>query len=309
MGRHKSSIVVTGRKQGFDYSARDLERLRFITRWYCVSPMHLVRREEPVELWHPLVHGDQSDTEARKQQLKLRLRNVRDRMGIMSHITRYAPVGILPVAAQAIGYYPSRSGAAMVSPWEDIYPAVWQNYAHAFMAADIGMHLERAGFQVYSEREISTGRTVAGDILEHALASDFRGTQGARALKRPDLVVPSTTSLNYIAVEIERDENRPLRVYRDKLQAYQSNPNITKVWYCYREGTNTGHRVLKAAQALFGGTWEKYVRIIPCVYRGDFHEIGGADPVGNEAILNAAWEDLKALGGPLAEPTPRDRRV
>jgi hypothetical protein len=299
LGRHKSSIVVTGRKQGFDYSPRDLERLRFITRWYCVSPMHLVRKEEPMELWHPLLHGAQGDTEARRRQLKLRLRNVRDRMAIMSNIARYAPVRILPVAAQAIGYYPSRSGGKLISPWEDIYPAVWQNYAHAFMAADIGMHLERAGFSVYSEREVGTGRTVNGDIIQHDLASDFRGGQGGRAIqKRPDLVVPSRTSLNYIAVEIERDENRPLRVYRDKLQAYQGNPNITKVWYCYREGTNTGHRVLTAAQELFGGAWERYVRIIPCVYRGDFHEMGATHPDGNEAILNAAWEDLKTLEDP-----------
>jgi hypothetical protein len=258
--------------------------------------MHLIRKEEPMELWHPLVHGDQGDTEARKQQLKLRLRNVRDRMGVMSRIARHAPVRILPVAAQAIGYYPSRGGGKMVSPWEDIQPAVWQNYAHAFMAADIGMHLERAGFKVLSEREIGTGRTVNGDIIEHALASDFRGGQGGRAIqKRPDIVVPSTTSLNYIAVEIERDENRPLRVYRDKLQAYQSNPNITKVWYCYREGTNTGHRVLTAAQELFGASWEKYLLLIPCVDRGGFYEMGIADAAKTAVILDAALADLTAL--------------
>jgi hypothetical protein len=298
LGRHKSSITIPGRNYGFDYVPRDLERLRFIARWYCVSPLHLLRREQTLDLWHPLVHGSQGDNTTRERMLRFRLKNIRGRMNLMHQINPHPPLGILPVAAQAIGYYATRMGATMVTPWEDIQPAVWQNYAHAFMAADIGMHLERAGFQVYSEREIGTGRTVTGDIIQHDLASDFRGGQGARAIqKRPDLVIPSQSSLNYIAVEIERDENRPLRVYRDKLQAYQGNPNITKVWYCYREGTNTGHRVLMAAQELFGDTWEKYLRLIPCVERDGFYEMGSANDEDTAIILTAAFEDLTALEG------------
>lgn len=298
MGRHKSSIIVANRALGLDYTARDLERLRFVARWYCVSPMHLIRKEEDPELWHPLVHLNEGDTEARERKLATRTKQIRKRMNYLSRVTPHPTLGIMQVAAQAIGYYATRMGATMVTPWEDIQPAVWQNFAHAFMAADIGMHLERAGFQVLSEREIGTGRTVTGDIIEHDLVSDFRGGQGGRAVqKRPDLVVPATTSLNYIAVEIERDENRPLRVYRDKLQAYQGNPNITKVWYCYREGTNTGHRVLTAAQELFGDTWEKYLRLIPCVERDGFYEMGAAHPDDTTIILNAVFEDLTALEG------------
>lgn len=298
MGRNKSTITIPGRAKGFEYTERDLERLRFIARWYCVSPMHLLRKEQDMGLWHPLVHLNQGDWKARNRTLKFRTENIRARMKLMAKVNPHPTVGIMPVDAHTNSYYATRIGAAMVTPWEDIYPAVWQNYAHAFMAADIGMHLERAGFQVYSEREIGTGRTVAGDIIEHALASDFRGAQGARTIqKRPDLVVPSTTSLNYIAVEIERDENRPLRVYRDKLQAYQSNPNITKVWYCYREGTNTGHRVLTAALELFGESWEKYLRLIPCADRDGFYEMGGAHPDDTTIILTAVFEDLTALEG------------
>jgi hypothetical protein len=298
LGRQKSSITIPGRAKGFEYTARDLERLRFITRWYCVSPMHLIRREQPLELWHPLVHLNQGDNTTRERLLGYRIENIRARMNLMAKVTPHPTVGIMPVDAHANSYYATRIGAAMVSPWEDIYPAVWQNYAHAFMAADIGMHLERAGFSVYSEREIGTGRTAIGDIIEHDLASDFRGGQGGRAIqKRPDLVVPSRSSLNYIAVEIERDENRPLRVYRDKLQAYQGNPNITKVWYCYREGTNTGHRVLTAAQELFGDTWDKYLRLIPCVDRDGFYEMGATHPDDTAIILTAVFEDLTALEG------------
>jgi hypothetical protein len=298
LGRNKSSIIVPGRAQGFEYSPRDLERLRFIARWYCVSPKHIIRREQPLELWHPLVHLNQGDNTTRERLLETRTKNVRERMGFMSRIAPHPPVGIMPVDPHTNSYYATRIGAAMVTPWEDIQPAVWQNFAHAFMAADIGMHLERAGFSVYSEREIGTGRTATGDIIEHDLASDFRGGQGGRAIqKRPDLVVPSRTSLNYIAVEIERDENRPLRVYRDKLQAYQGNPNITKVWYCYREGTNTGHRVLTAAQELFGDNWGKYLRLIPCVERDGFYEMGATHPDDTAIILTAVFEDLTALEG------------
>lgn len=298
MGRHKSSIIVANRVLGLDYTPRDLERLSFVARWYCVSPMHLVRKEEDLNLWHPLVHLGQGDEEARQRKLATRTKQLRKRMNYLSRVTPHPPLGILQVAAQAIGYYATRMGATMVTPWEDIQPAVWQNYAHAFMAADIGMHLERAGFQVYSEREVGTGRTVTGDIIKHDLASDFRGGQGGRAIqKRPDLVVPSQSSLNYIAVEIERDENRPLRVYRDKLQAYQGNPNITKVWYCYREGTNTGHRVLTAAQELFGDNWEKYLRLIPCAERDGFYEMGATHPDDTAIILTAVFEDLTALEG------------
>jgi hypothetical protein len=297
MGRHKSAITVRGRKQGFDYTERDHQRLRFIARWYCISPMHLVRQEEDDwALWHPRVHLDQGNPEARNLQLRNRINGIRDRMRLMSRVTVHPPVGILQVAAHAIGYYATRTGGKMVSPWGDLSTASWQNYAHAFMAADIGMHLERAGFQVYSEREVRTGHAVTGDIIKHDLASNFRYGQGGRTIQKlPDLVVPSQCSLDYIAVEIERDENRPLSVYRDKLQAYLANPNITKVWYCYPEGTNTGHRVLVAAQQLFGASWDKHLRLIPCIDRGGFYEMGASDEESNISLLDAVLNDLAAL--------------
>lgn len=201
----------------------------------------------------------------------------------------------------------------MISPWKNLRPASFQNVAHAFMAADIGMHLERAGFKVFSEREVITSTTVAGQRIDYQLQSTFQpGGSGKPVVKTPDIAIPSSTTKNFIAVEIERDEDRPLRVYTDKLRAYQGNPSIAKVWYCYREGTKTAHRVQRAAHSLWGDDYAKFVRLVPCALRrdcgvaitrtwpttaqsGDFYEMGSIDMSHNVAILNGALKDLEAL--------------
>lgn len=313
MGRNKSPIRVKHRSKGFDYQGRDIDRLRFITRWYSVTPMHLLRREEPTSLWHPEVHKWRGDEAAREKQLLTRLNGVRRRLLYMRRIQPHPPIGAIQATATSLGYYATQTGAAKVSPWGNIRPAAFQNLAHAFMAADIGMHLERSGFQVFSEREIATGHTVLGKRIEHPIESTFGGSDGrAGTTKTPDLVIPARDRKDFIAVEIERDENRPLRVYRDKLLAYQGNPHIKKVWYCYREGTNTGHRVREAATELWGDAYAQFVSLVPCVLRRgkavpdewddadgiraeDFYEMGATDPDENIAILTHVLNDLKAL--------------
>lgn len=312
MGRLKSPLRVKRRAKGFEYQPRDKERLRYITRWYAVTPMHLLRREEEPLLWHPLVHQWKGDQEAREKQLLTRLNGVRRRMLIMRRVQPHPPVGSAMASATTIGYYATQHGAAMVSPWENIRRAAFQNLAHAFMAADIGRHLESSGFPVFSEREIATGQTVMGRRINHPVQSEYNGGDGRALIKTPDLVIPSKSTLNFIAVEIERDENRPLRVYRDKLLAYQSNPNIQKVWYCYREGTNTGARVKEAATALWGDDYINLVRLVPCALRRgkplpedwddadairaeDFYEMGASDTTENVAILTEVMKDLEAL--------------
>lgn len=312
MGRHKSPIRVKRRSKGFDFQPRDKERLSFIARWYCVSPMHLLRREEDINLWHPMWHKWEGDQAERDRVILTRLNGLRRRMLYMRRIQPHPPVAAENASATTIGYYATQFGGAMVSPWANIRPAAFQNIAHSFMATDIGMQLERSGFRVYSEREVATRTTVHGRPISNPLASTFNpGQGGSPTTKTPDLVVPSRSTENFIAIEIERDENRPLRVYREKLRAYQSNPHIHKVWYCYREGTNTGQRVHQAAHELWGDSYTSLVRLVPCVLRRgkllpedadpeairaeDFYEIGSDDENENVRTLNAVFADLEAL--------------
>lgn len=149
--------------------------------------------------------------------------------------------------------------------------------AHAWTAADVGMQLERLGHRVLSEREMSTGIDAAGDEVTIASASKFTPTNGTPVQKKPDLAVLGQGG-RYIAVEVERRERRPPRVYREKLEAYEANPAISAVWYlCGSE--NVRKRVVAAAEKVFGNRTTFPLRIQLLRNLGGFYEVAGLTPV------------------------------
>lgn len=98
------------------------------------------------------------------------------------------------------------------------------------MAVDIGMALESAGYRVLSEREIATGIDRHSDEITAQLESEYNAN-GRSTGKRPDIAILAPNGTEYLAIEVERDTDRSISVYEQKLSAYTRNSSIRSVWY------------------------------------------------------------------------------
>lgn len=248
------SAIRTRSNRGVAISERDLNRLRLLGRWHSLTAEHIVRSEQPSTLWSPTQHSAQSPearakfgraVEAAKRRLRT-LKAIEDDPGI----------GLGPLLGTALAsngttaYFASRIGARTAGlPWNlrnAINPNICQ---HAWMAADIGMALESAGYRVLSEREIATGIDRHGDEITAQLESEYTAN-GRSTGKRPDVAILAPNEAEYIAIEVERDTDRSISVYEQKLSAYASNASIRAVWYICASKT-TAKRVADGATRVF----------------------------------------------------------
>lgn len=246
-------VTNKGRDFGVRLTDTDLARVRLLGRWYCLTLDHLTRAELDPTHWHPDHITDNTDGRVSTAYEK-KAYLIRRRLAKLVRIEENPAAHVGPVVAAAelyerrTGWHATRYGITAAGlPWS-FRPAVNPRFAHhAWAAASVGMQIERAGFTVLSEREIATGTDQHGDDITARLNSEYSGPHGGRQVtKKPDLAVLSPGGTNYVAVEVERWNDRPLRDYTEKLTAYQDNTAIKAVWYlCGSETVQS--RVIQAA--------------------------------------------------------------
>lgn len=233
----------------------DRDRLAFLARWYCASPDRLVRAELDPKFWDPALTG-LPEGEATAEYVS-RLRAIKQRLWKLGSVEENPGNHTGPFVGSALvgdgktAYFATRYGTSVASiPWRFRSSINPQFAAHAWMAADIGMQIERLGYRVLSERELSTGWDRHGQEFATQVESKYVTSSGQSVTKKPDIAVLSADEESFIAVEVERDLNRPIPTYREKLRAYQDNAAIKAVWYvCISE--TTAARVIAAANDVF----------------------------------------------------------
>lgn len=248
------SAIRTNSGKGVTVSERDLARLRLLGRWHSLTAEHIARSEQPAALWSP-AHPDAQNPDTQAEFARA-VEAVKRRFRTLKAIEDDPGIGLGPLLGSALAphgstaYFATRIGARAADlPWtlrNAINPLVCQ---HAWMAADIGMALESAAYRVLSEREIATGIDRYGDEITAQLESEYN-SNGRTTGKRPDVAILHPNGRDYIAVEAERDTDRPIRVYEQKLSAYAANTSVRAVWYICASKT-TANRVKEGAQRVF----------------------------------------------------------
>lgn len=260
--------TARGRNVGLMITDRDEWVLRELVRWYALQSAQLVRRLwiEDKRAWHPLFgaeactfdKGGAFHKEALKQSLRL---------GRLARINESATSSVAPVVASTrygdgiVAWWATPAGARQVGlnrrragehGWVNRPSINPLSARHAFAAADIGTQLETYGWTVAAERELRRGLLVDGTEMSAEFYSAYRSTNKTRdVMKSPDLAIMSANFDRYIAIEVERESDRPINVYAEKLRAYQLNTCIDAVWYVCMDDT-TATRVKRAAERVFG---------------------------------------------------------
>lgn len=236
-----------------------------LARWYSLSPQHIAREELDERIWNPDLNPNPTveDNEAFGKRTYAVRRRLSKLAGIEEAGTHIGPlVGGGRFDYNASTWFATQYGAtALGLPWRLKSTINPQFVRHAWFAADVGLQIERAGFHVLSERELSTGTTIDGEDIGIDLNSPFvNKNTGAMTNKKPDVAVLNTNRDHFIAVEVENDKDRSLNTYAEKLRAYESNPAVFAIWYlCSSQAT--ANRVGNAASSVFGKGSEFPLRI------------------------------------------------
>lgn len=263
------------RTQGIDIRESDLARVRLLARWYCLTTKQIAAFETAPAEWHPMYPAvAQLSPEERARRLSKPAESARRRLAKLARIEKGYGDGPLVAVTYHDAFTPvysatRRGGQVADTPWDAIGEVSWNNIAHATLAANVGLQLEAMladapGWAVYTQRELDTGHAANGDDLPNQYRSTFQGRNGETTQKNPDLVLSKGDGSKYVAIEIERDRNRPMSVYRSKLQAYEQNPDILAVWYVC-EHSATANRVAEAAKDYPGAN----VRVLSVIDLGN----------------------------------------
>ncbi|MDY7529951.1 MULTISPECIES: hypothetical protein [unclassified Cryobacterium] len=240
------------REAGIDITDGDLDRVRMLARWYCMTSVQIAAMENPVRSWHPDVARGNEDTAAGLQAfLEAKAGRVYRRLLKVAAIKNGVSDG--PLVVQTPIEYRQRVWSATAfgariadTPWRSIGPVSWFNAHHALLAADIAIQFSGiVPLPLLSQRELTTGHFANGDDLPLYFNSKYDGKEG-QVSKVPDLAILAKDGRSYIAIEIECDLNRALGTYRSKLEAYGRDEKVSAVWYVC-EKPRTANRVLTAA--------------------------------------------------------------
>lgn len=250
------SVKESGRKVGIAITEDDKRRVAMLARWYSLSPQHIARDELDERIWNPDLNPHPTDED--RDAYAKRAYAVRRRLSKLSSVeeqgTHVGPlVGGGRFDYNASTWFATQYGASMTElPWKLRSTINPQQVRHAWFAADVGMQIERLGYHVLSERELSTGVRVDRTEIEMDLNSTFVNTRtGVATNKKPDVAVLNTARDRFIAIEVENDKNRSQTTYVEKLKAYDANTEVAAVWYlCSSQAT--ANRVGNAATSIFG---------------------------------------------------------
>lgn len=259
------SVYRTGRSRGIRVTDRDRNRIAIMGRWYSVKVDHLIRAEYDDAIWnpsHPAYGSDEQKDAARRA-----FHNIHHRLNQLRRIESDPARNVGPLVENDMNpdgltaWFATRIGGRTAQlPWT-FRNTINPNFAaHSWMAADIGMALESGGYRVLSERELSTGIDQHGERITAQLESRYVAPNGRAMNKKPDVAVLHPNGTDYIAIEVERDTNRAVSVYEQKLAAYAANSAVKAVWYVCASDT-TARRVGQGAQKAFGGPGNFPLRI------------------------------------------------
>lgn len=247
--------------RGLDLREIDLARVRTLARWYCLTPKHLAALEMDYRSWHPDAAAGGDDTpEARARLLDRKAESLRRRLGRMVRVEATSTDGPLvavnlSLERQACFAATKFGGRVVDTPWDNLGPINLHSIQHALLGAEIGIQLHglmgATPALIFSQRELDTGHAANGEDLPQKYRSGFVRRGGDVVEKAPDLVLSTSTGDKFIAIEVERDTNRPMDVYKAKLAAYEGNLDITATWYVC-ENPTTARRVLRAAESFPG---------------------------------------------------------
>lgn len=249
------SVARTGRSRGIRVTDRDRKRIALLGRWYSLTVGHLVRDEYGPELWNP--QHPEYGTDASREAAQRAFHNVHHRLNQLKRIEHDPARNIGPLVDTDMNpqgltaWFATRIGGSTAQlPW-NIRNSINPNFAaHSWMAADIGMALEAKGYTVLSERELATGINRDGEHVTAQLDSQYVASNGRAINKKPDVAILHPNGRDYIAIEVERDTDRAVTVYEQKLSAYRSNTSVLAVWYICASKTTARRVGLGAGKAL-----------------------------------------------------------
>lgn len=250
------SAIRTNSSRGVAITERDLDRIQLLGRWHSLTAEHIARSEQTASLWSPSL--DHAQTPEARAAFARAVEAIKRRFRTLKAIEEDPGIGIGPLIGTALApngstaYFATRIGGQTAElPWRlrsRINPMLCQ---HAWMAADIGTALEARGYTVLSERELSTGIDRHGNPVTARLESQYVTPNGRTTNKKPDVAVLHSNGSDYIAIEVERDTDRAVSVYEQKLAAYRANTAVKAVWYLCASDT-TARRVGMGAQKALG---------------------------------------------------------
>lgn len=250
------AVTDGGREFGVQPTSDDRRRLAQLARWYALTAEHLARLEVSPADWFPHVTG--ATDEPLAAAYSTRVTAIKKRLAKLARVEENVGnhtgplVGSSPSFVNQTAWYCTRYGISVANlPWRFRSSINPQFAAHAFMAADIGTQIEAFGHIVYSERELTTRIDRHGGEITAPVESWYTAVSGVRTAKKPDVAVLAADGRHFIAIEVERDQNRPLATYQEKLRAYDDNANISAVWYLCASPA-TVNRVGAAADRVFG---------------------------------------------------------
>lgn len=259
------SVKESGRRVGIAVTEDDKRRVAMLARWYSLSPQHIARDELDERIWNPDLNPNPTDED--REAFAKKSYAVRRRLSKLSSVeevgTQIGPlVGGGRFDYNASTWFATQYGSSMTElPWKLRSTINPQQVRHAWFAADVGMQIERLGYPVLSERELSTGVRVDRTEIEMDLNSTFVNRRtGVATNKKPDVAVLNSSHNQFIAIEVENDKNRSQTTYVEKLKAYDANTDVAAVWYlCSSQAT--ANRVGSAATATFGNGASFPIRI------------------------------------------------
>lgn len=249
------SISRTGYSHGVRITDRDRARLALLARWYCLHVSHLFRAENDPALWSPS-HAS-ANTEESLDIVRRRTHTIYHRLNRLRGIDSDPARNIGPLVDNDMSpdgqtaWFATRIGVRNAElPWT-VKNNINPNFAsHSWMAADIGMAIESAGYRVLSERELSSRIDQHGLDITAPLESRYVASNGRAMNKRPDVAVLHPNGKDYIAIEAERDTDRAINVYTEKLSAYAANSAVRAVWYVCASRATANRVALGAKKAL-----------------------------------------------------------
>lgn len=298
------AVSDAGREFGVMLTDSDTPRVAQVARWRCLSADHLARLELGKEHWHPAYANTPDGAPTR--EYKARVEAIKRRFSKLARITGNIgahvgpPVQSVMISHRATGWYTTRYGLSVARvPWTMRHTAVNPvQVPHMWLAADIGYQVEAHGVRVLSEREVARSEDFRGRVIDAVLGSAGKSTTGADVTKRPDVVALAPNGEDYIAIEAERWDDRALGTYVKKLEAYERNPAIHKVWYvCGSEATAS--RVERAA--VEAGVDNDWLRIRVASNINGLRGLDDLDertlPAGSEPKLMRDLQELNTMTG------------
>lgn len=261
MGQRSSASLLkavkdSGKRTGVRITEDDMRRVAMLARWYSLSPEHIARDELDERIWNPDLNPN--PTEEDQTAFASKVYAIKRRLARLARIeesgTHTGPlVGGGRFDYSDSTWFTTQYGASTTGlPWKLRSTINPQQVRHAWFAADVGMQIERLGYYVLSERELSTNVTAGNEEIDLDLNSEFvNSNTGVVTNKKPDVAVLNGDHTKFIAVEVENDKNRSRSTYVEKLKAYDANTKVHAVWYLC-SSLATANRVGAAASSIFG---------------------------------------------------------